>query len=382
MRGRIVRCHAIGRVIRKPDFVEGDRHAAMRALGDVGCDGIIGYRGGGIEQREDALRRGHGLLQRVELVAQVLQRLEESTHQLQECGDRAHREQAGVHALRRRHDQAGQGHGREDLDRGEVGGVVSDGPDVRIEVIAVQRIEPRRLAGFATEQLHHAHAGDAFLREGVDARKLAADLAVCDAHLLLEDAAREPDERHGAERCEGQAPVGEQHHDGHRGQREHVAKPRDDTGSEQFVQRFHVAGHARDEATGRVAVKIADAQRLQLREQFRAQVAHHPLAEQPGEHRLAIAAEKLHQQRCGECDGREADEAKVTRGNCAVDDALREPGAHDGGGTLERQQQHRANDEGGVRAHIMKKATQEPPVEDRLHRIVVRRNRKSCHCPG
>ena len=55
-----------------------------------------------------------------------------------------------------------------------------------------------------------------------------------------------------------------------------------------FVQGFHVARHSRHEPSHRRAVVEDDRQPLHVLEQLLAQVAHHPLAEQRGEHRLAV----------------------------------------------------------------------------------------------
>jgi hypothetical protein len=149
----------VGEVVGEPDVLERDRDAGRRG-------GARGRRararrprarlGGRVEEAEDALRRGHRGLQDVELLGEVLQRLEEAPHELEERGDRAHGERADADAPRRRDDERRERHRGEDLDGREVERVDGDALELRLEVRVVERREARALRALAAEELHHA----------------------------------------------------------------------------------------------------------------------------------------------------------------------------------------------------------------------------------
>ena len=86
-----------------------------------------------VEQPEHALGGRHRLLERVELVRQILQRLKEAAHQLQKRGDRPN---ASASAISTRCAPAtirlASAIGRQHFDRGEVQRVVRDRIQVRL----------------------------------------------------------------------------------------------------------------------------------------------------------------------------------------------------------------------------------------------------------
>ena len=110
------------------------------------------------------------------------------------------------------------------------------------------------------------------------------------AHAHAEHVRRDDHERDHGERREREPPVDDEHQHADRQQREQVAEPGDDAGGEQLVERFDVRRHARHEPPDRIAVEERDRQPLQVREDLHAQIAHHALAEQAREHRLAVRA--------------------------------------------------------------------------------------------
>ena len=142
-----------------------------------------------VEQPEHALARRHRLLERVELVRQILQRLEEPAHELEKRGDRSHGQRSDLDAMRPGDDQARQRDRREHLDHREVERVVGDRIEIRLQMAAIQIVEALRLRRLAPEHLHDAHAGDPLLEVRVDAREPRPDVAIRVAHLQPEQRA-------------------------------------------------------------------------------------------------------------------------------------------------------------------------------------------------
>jgi hypothetical protein len=171
-------------------------------------------RAGGlrVEQQEDPLRRGHRLLQRVELVGQVLQRLVESPQELEERRHHAHAQRADADAVGTRHEQDGQRERSEELDRRKVERIDRDRTQMRVEMPSVQRLEPASFVLLAAEQLHDAHAGDPLLQRRVDFRQPRADVPIRHPHALLEQVRREIHERDHGERRDRESPVRDDHH--------------------------------------------------------------------------------------------------------------------------------------------------------------------------
>ena len=226
----------------------------------------FGWGSIGVEQREDALRRSHRLLERVELVCEVLEWLIEATQQLKKRRNRAHRQRPDAHPMCTRHEENRQRNRCQEFDRGKVECIDRDRPEIRVEMRLVERREPLGLASLASEQLHDADARDALLEIRIDAREARADLAIGDAHARLEQVRREVHERNHRERRECEPPVGHhhQHRDGQ--QREEIAQAGDDASGEQLVERLDVGRHARYQSSYRRPIVERDGQSLHVLE--------------------------------------------------------------------------------------------------------------------
>ena len=83
---------------------------------------------------------------------------------------------------------------------------------MRLEVIPVERREPPRRVLLAPEELHHPHAAQPLLQEGVEPGQPHPDVAERLADPPAEDPGREPDERNHREGHQRQPPVDGEHH--------------------------------------------------------------------------------------------------------------------------------------------------------------------------
>ena len=85
----------------------------------------------------------------------------------------------------------------------------------------------------AIENLHHAHAGNVFLEEGVDARDGGANAAVGVADKFAEEIGDAQDEGQNGKRVEGQPPVDGKKPHRQDDQQEEIVDHGDDTSGEQ-----------------------------------------------------------------------------------------------------------------------------------------------------
>ena len=252
-------------LIGKPDVAEFD---AVGAVARARMRGAHNFRLG-IEQLEDALAGGHGGLQDVVLVAQVLNGPPEALRVHVEHGQHADGDRAGQHAESAAPDHQRNGNHREQIDRRVVERVGKDRVFERDHVLAVDGFEVVEGALFAVEELHHRHAADVFLGKAVDARDGGAHAAIALAHRVAEEARDEPDQRQHREGQQRQPPVDAEHHDAHDGEREEVVHDGQNAAGEHFVDGVHVGGEARDQPAYGMRIEEADVQRCMWRKMSR-----------------------------------------------------------------------------------------------------------------
>src|SRR5262249_38777664 len=119
-----------------------------------------------------------------------------------------------------------------------------DGVTPREHVFAIALAELRAGFRFAIEELHHGHAGNVFLEEGVDAGDGRAYAAIRVAHELTENHGDDEDARQDGQRVHGQAGVDFEEQAGHDREQEEVVDHGDHAGSEEIVQGVNVRGDA------------------------------------------------------------------------------------------------------------------------------------------
>ena len=233
---------------------------------------------------------------------------------------------------------------------------------MRVEMPAVQRLEPASLVVLAPEQLHDAHPRDPLLKRRVDPGQPRTDVTVRHAHALLEQVRREIDERDHGERGERQSPVRDHHHHRDREEREHIAESRHHACREQLVERFDVRRHPRHEPSHRRAVVEPDRQPLHVLEQLLPEIAHHALAEQRRQHRFPVrAAEADEERRCVE-HRRSPREPGIARRQRDVDHTLRHHRSDELQQAVGHQQREGAEDERAIRPHVHEQSSDEPAV--------------------
>ena len=233
-----------------------------------------------IHELEDALASRHCRLQDVVFVAQILDRPPEAQRELREHdehadGDRGRQMQ---HAETAAPDDERDGDRRKKIDRGVIERVGKDRVFEGDHVLAVDGFKVLVGALFAVEELHHAHAGDVFLRKAVDARNGGAHAAIALAHVVAEDARDDENQRQHGEGQQRQPPTDGEHDSGHDGEHEEVVHDGQNAVGEHVVDGVHVGGEARDQAADGMNVKEADMHALHVAEDVAAQIEHDLLA--------------------------------------------------------------------------------------------------------
>ncbi len=217
-------------VIGEPDVAELD--GPLGRGGQGARTRRVGHRRLHVDQLEDALGAGHGALQDVELLGQVLNRTIEPAHVLEKRGDDAHGQRALQHVQSAVPEDERHGDGGHQLDDRPEQRVVSDRSQVGLQVFGVDLLELAELGALAAEELDHAHAGDPLLQKRVDPGEPHADVAIRAAHVLAKPVGGEPDGRQHQERDERQLPAHEQHHAYNKDQGEDVPEHGHDAGRE------------------------------------------------------------------------------------------------------------------------------------------------------
>ncbi len=246
---------------------------------------------------EDALGSGHGRLQDIEFVAEILDRLKEALriqHEFDQHADGHEADQGLESSVPEGGDDGGDA---EELDGGIEESEGQDGVLIRFHVDAVELGELVTRFALAIKELHDAHPADVLLQERVDAGDGGADAAVGVAHPVAEDPRRQKDEGHHRKRRQRQPPVHLHHDEDEHQQQEGVVDHRRDTRGEQIVEGVDVGGDAGDQAADRAVVVKTHGQALQALEDFLAQVVHGVLADPLHHAHLQVLEEKSARQR-------------------------------------------------------------------------------------
>ena len=130
----------------------------------------------------------------------------------------------------------------------------------------------------AVEELHHRHAGDVLLGEGVDFGGGRALAAVALAHLAAEDAGDEEDCGNDEEGEQGERPAHAHHDDDGEAEHEDVVEDGQDAGGEHLVEGVDIGGDAGDETADGILVVEGGGHALEVAEDLATHVEHDLLA--------------------------------------------------------------------------------------------------------
>src|SRR6185312_746377 len=233
------------RSVGKPHMLEFDSARAMRFF----CDRRRGDFHRSIEQLEYAFTGGHGGLQNVVLVAQVLDGTEEALRVAHKGDQNAERRDRGdcmnhrqvvdelqsdrgdrplvKDSIASEPDDAGNGDVRKNFNDRVIKGVGEDGVLVRLHVAFVDFGKLAEGALFAVEQLQHHHSTYVLLQVRIDARDGNADAPVRVADAITEELGGNGNKREHREGDECKLPVHGEHDGDDSGQHEYIFKNRD-----------------------------------------------------------------------------------------------------------------------------------------------------------
>ena len=273
-------------LVGEPDVAELDAAGAVRENGVYG-----GYDfGGSIEELEEALGGGHGGLQDVVFVGEVLDGAEEALRVLDEgdqnsqgddgvregvcCGECGDRRGVVENTDTATPDDESDGDGAQELYDRVVESIGEDGVGPGEFVLEVDGGEVVEGTLFAVEELNDGHAGNVLLSKGVDLCRGGALAAVAVADMIAKELGRVQDRRNDRKGEQGQRPAHEKHDADDPGEDEDVFEDGEDARGEHLVECVDVGGDTGDEAADGVAVEEGYMERLDVTEDLAAEIEH------------------------------------------------------------------------------------------------------------
>ena len=215
---------------------------------------------------------------------------------------------------------------------------------MRLQVLPVDRIEFPEALSLAVIELYDGHARDVLLQECIDLRDRNADPAVGRVDPPPRHGGCDGDQRNDRKRDEAELPVEDQDRDHDSGEREDVAKDRNNSGGEQFVEDIDVRDDAREQAADGILIVKGWRQRLQVAEDLHAHVVHDLLAGILKDVRLQGGRNELGDQQNGENTGDVGKTAQVVHGDVVVDRDHDQPWEGDFQDRFRENQQKRDGD--------------------------------------
>jgi len=158
-----------------------------------------------IQQLEDAFGGGHGPLQNVVLLAEILDGTEEAQPVLQERHHHAQRQGAALDAEAAISQDAGQRQHRQKLHYRIEPAIGQDGVLVGVHMLAVDAVELLTAFGFPVKKLQDHNSGYVLLQIGVDLGDGDADAPVALGHATPEYGGDQDHQRHHSQHQNGQS---------------------------------------------------------------------------------------------------------------------------------------------------------------------------------
>ena len=167
---------------------------------------------------------------------------------------------------------------------------------MRAGVLPVQLAVFPRPPPLLPEQLQHLHPGERLLDEAVHGGDGGANPAERRTHPPPEDPPGGEQRRHRRESDQRELPVHPEQRRHDADQQHHIGDDHHHAGTQQFVQRVHIAGRAGHHLADRVPVEPAGMEFLDVVEHIPADVPHHPLPEQVHDPRLPVGGGETERQ--------------------------------------------------------------------------------------
>ena len=245
------------------------RHFDRTIGGEIHRAGSLEDRRLLVEQPEQLVQRGAGLLHDVVLLAELLDGLEQAVEVEHEGGDGADADDALVGEEPTEPDDDRGGRDPERLHEREVAGGDPDRLHVRFVLRLVRGTEPTGERLLPTEGLHDPHARQTLLQRRQVGADALANVEVGAVRLTPEPARREHGRRHDDERAERELPAQDEDHDDRPEEHQHVHRHRGEPGLHELLQRVDVGRHARDEAPGLLTLEEVEPEVEQVPEDTR-----------------------------------------------------------------------------------------------------------------
>ena len=330
--------------------------------GRAGASRVVHQLGLGVEHAEDLLQGGHGRLEGVVELRELLDRVEEAGQVADEGHHHADAEVLVEHPRRAEVEDDRRADPREQLDAREVGAREADRGHVGLAVLLVH--PPEELAGglLAAEALHHAHPRERLLEGGEHVGHALAGAPVGAGGVDAEQRRAHRERREDHEGQEGELPVVDEQDRRDPDEGEPVDDQRGRPVGDELVERLDVARQPAHRASGGGPLVVAELQPHEVPEGVGAQVQQHPLAHPAREVALPVAGGPADQSGHHEHQDGEQQDALVVRLDAVVDADLRERRHREDAGGDHHHQEHRQDGPRGIGAEVGQEAPQLPPA--------------------
>src|SRR6476661_1643310 len=351
--------HPLGLVVGEPHVFE--LHLAPQLLWGVGTGG--GYQVFVVEQLEQALGTHQAQLQGVKPVGNLPNGPEEQGIVHDESNEGAFGDGTLNLALGGVPHQQAHTNGSQHFSHGEVDAVVEHRADVGVGMLLVYLLELAELPLFVVENLHHVHARQVLLHEGVELGHGVAYVLERLFHLLLEYVGGKEQGRNHRQAHQRQAPVYPEH-EGHDEQNlEDVAGHGCQSFAEDVGQGFHVGDVARHQHADGGAVEKAQLQAQQVLVEVGSDVAHNVLAQPAAVVSLEVAYAGVGHQQHEQQPKLGVEAAHVALLDVHIHQPLNEEGPQRAEHRRGNGQENQADKDAPVRLHVGQQAAQHGPVE-------------------
>ena len=225
------------------------------------------------------MQRGRCLLERVEHLRELLDRLVQVVEVQHERGDDPHRDGVLGREERTEPDDERERQSLHELDDPVVDRGDALGADARAVLLVARADElAHRLVGLV-ERLDHPHAGQALLQRGEGASHAVAHAEVRTARRAPVEDRRDHEYRAEQEDDQRELPAQQQHGDQRADHEDAAHHEHRQALADEVLQRLHVGGHARDEQPGPRAVEETHRHAHDVVEHALAQVEQERLAD-------------------------------------------------------------------------------------------------------
>jgi len=360
--------HGEGHVVERPrparviegDVVERQLPPLLRNVRDRA--GRVGDRALRAQDAEDAVGRGEGALQELDLLRELQQGKEEASRVFDEEHEGAQRHPLDEAVFPEAEAEDEQdGHDFEGEEEAPEAVVEEGGALLRAIALEVPRAELLLRPGAPAENLQDRRCLHVLRDEGVQARVQAADRRVDAPEESQVERPADHERREEEQQPHRDLPVRGEHHDERSDQQEDRAQQRERDLGEEHLQPLGVRFDAGHQAAGGVGVEVVHPEGEQVGEGVLLELRHDGEAEADDDKRLPEAGPRAREEDREVEPGRDEDAAEAAAVRGRRDVGVDQPPQQERAGELRRHREEHEHGAEGEEAEVRPDARRDPP---------------------